>query len=93
MITPTRGPTLKQRQLEALARRCERCGSTTEAVTQQPCRTAYTDEASNVSPWLCAPCAEAYHDYWDSAWADYYNGSGIVYVTPEMLKQSRIITP
>ncbi len=55
---------------------CERCGSRQE-VRQEPCRTAYADPAENISPWLCRPCAEEYHDNWDEMWADYYSGQGL----------------
>jgi hypothetical protein len=83
-------PSVKQRALQALTQPgCGRCG-TTKGVTQQPCRTQYADPKENESPWLCAQCAEDYHDYWDGMWADYYSGSGVAYVTPEQLKKLRL---
>lgn len=52
--------------------RCARCGDVGESVVKQECRTAYADERRNITPVLCPLCAEEYHDYWDSLWADYY---------------------
>ena len=43
-------------------------------ITQQDCRTQYADPSQNRSPWLCAECAQAYHDYWDEMWANYNRG-------------------
>ena len=69
-------PSLKRRAIQALMNRCERCGSV-KGVRQEPCRTMYTESKLNVSPFLCRECAEDYHDYWNSLWADYYSGLGV----------------
>ncbi len=53
---------------------CERCNGVNETVTLRECRTAYADDKKNHSPRLCDECALEYNDYWDSLWADYYNG-------------------
>lgn len=55
---------------------CERCGEVGLHVTKQPCRTAYAEAASNVSPMLCPACSEEYHDYWDNMWDEYNRGRG-----------------
>jgi hypothetical protein len=73
--------------LRALTEGCERCGAF--GATRQPCRTSYADPKENVSPLLCAPCAEEYHDHWDSMWAEYYSGSGVMLVTKEQLAALR----
>lgn len=53
---------------------CEQCRDVNETVALRECRTAYADDKLNRTPRLCEPCALEYHDYWDSLWADYYNG-------------------
>lgn len=78
---------VKRLALAALTHICERCGA--YPAERVPCRTAYADAKENESPMLCAPCAEEYNDYWDERWADYYNGSGVVYVSKESLKKLR----
>ena len=80
-------PSIKQRALTSLQKCCERCGA--PGATLQPCRTAYCDPKENISPLLCLPCAEEYHDHWDCMWAEYYSGSGVVHVTREQLAALR----
>ena len=80
-------PAIKQRALQALAVKCDRCGA--PGATRQPCRTSYADAKENVSPMLCAPCADEYHDHWDERWAEYYSGSGVVHVTKQELTALR----
>ncbi len=53
---------------------CESCSAVNETVVLRECRTAYADDSKNRSPRLCDVCAADYNDYWDSLWADYYNG-------------------
>ncbi len=38
------------------------------------CRTRYANETQNVQPILCEDCYEAYTDYWDEKWDEYYGG-------------------
>jgi hypothetical protein len=59
------------------AHTCQRCGAVdapSNTVEREPCRTAYADDRLNISPLLCRECADEYHAYWDSAWADYNSG-------------------
>ena len=53
------------------AHACECCGEVGLHIIRQSCRTAYADPKKNKSPWLCPACADEYHQYWDSLWADY----------------------
>ncbi len=59
---------------------CMRCAAT-DGVAVENSRTQYpfdgelnSKDDPNASIPLCRDCAKEHHEYWDSMWADYYNG-------------------
>jgi hypothetical protein len=50
--------------------------SSRDAVLRE-CRTRYADESQNVGELLCDQCYEAYTEYWDGMWDEYYAGLGV----------------
>lgn len=48
------------------------CGK--EGAEVVACRTQYADETQNTSPVLCQDCKDAYNEYWDGMWEEYYRG-------------------
>ena len=68
------------RQALGLDKSCELCagGSGDHDVREESSRTAYHWNGVGTDPnrkvFLCRPCAEEHHSYWDDMWAEWRAG-------------------